>query len=143
MKGLISKLSVVLAVVVIFANVNLLAKDNKVELSTNITCQGCVNTIKTAFKGVEGVKDVSANIDAKVVTVNFDDEKISSDKIKSTIADAGYTAKDMKSCDNKDMKSCDNKDKKSCEGKDPKSCDDKAKKECSGSGDKCCKDKKK
>lgn len=143
MKGLISKLSVVLAVVVLFANVNLLAKDNKVELSTNITCQGCVNTIKTAFKGVEGVKDVSANIDAKVVTVNFDDEKISSDKIKSTIADAGYTAKDMKSCDNKDMKSCDNKDKKSCEGKDPKSCDDKAKKECSGSGDKCCKDKKK
>src|SRR5690606_7891962 len=98
------KLSVVLAVVVLFANVNLLAKDNKVELSTNITCQGCVNTIKTAFKGVEGVKDVSANIDAKVVTVNFDDEKISSDKIKSTIADAGYTAKDMKSCDNKDKK---------------------------------------
>ncbi len=143
MKGLISKLSVVLAVVVLFANVNLLAKDNKVELSTNITCQGCVNTIKTAFKGMDGVKDVSANIDAKVVTVNFDDDKISSDKIKSTIADAGYTAKDMKSCDNKDMKSCDNKDKKSCEGKDPKSCDDKAKKECSGSGDKCCKDKKK
>ena len=65
MKGLISKLSVVLAVVVLFANVNLLAKDNKVELSTNITCQGCVNTIKTAFKGMDGVKDVSANIEQK------------------------------------------------------------------------------
>ena len=133
MKGFVSKLTIVFAAVVLFASVNLLAKDNKVELTTNITCKGCVNTIKSAFKDVDGIKDVSANIESKVVTVSYDDAKINTDKIKTTINDLGYTAKDAKSCDNKDMKSC--------EGKDAKSCDTKAKKECGGEGDKCCKDK--
>jgi len=132
MKSLVLKISVVLATISLFAAPNLFGKDNKVDLTTNITCGGCVNSIKGAFKGVEGVKDISANVETKVVTVSFDDAKISSDKIKSTITDLGYTASENgKSCDSKEAKSCDSKVEKTA-----------SKKEC-GSEDNCCSGKEK
>lgn len=129
MKGLFSKIIVVVATLTLFASANILAKDSKVDLTTNITCGACVNSIKSAFKGVEGVKDISANVETKVVTVSFDDEKISSDKVKSTITDLGYTATENgKSCD-ASKKSCDSKVEKTAEAK-----------KC-GSEENCCKDK--
>lgn len=124
MKGFISKITLVIAILAISMSVNVFAKDSKVDLSTSITCGSCVSSIKTAFKDVDGVKDISANVETKVVTVSFDDEKISSDKIKTTITDLGYTA-EMKG------KSCDT---------DKKSCDTKAK---TASADKKCGDKEK
>jgi len=131
MKGFISKITVLVAVFTLMMSVNVFSKDSKIDLSTSITCGSCVSSIKTAFKDVDGVKDISANVETKVVTVSFDDEKISSDKIKTTITDLGYTAEmKAKSCD-ASSKSCDT---------DKKSCDTKAK---TASADKKCGDKEK
>ncbi len=137
MKGLVSKLTVFIAVFTLFANVNLFAKDSKVDLATNITCGSCVSSIKTAFKDVDGVKDISANVETKVVTVSFDDEKISTDKIKSTITDLGYTATDKASSCSTDKKECSTKKEDSASG-DKKSCKTDVK---TASADKKCGDK--
>jgi len=126
MKGFISKITIAIAIIAISMSVNVFAKDSKVDLSTSITCGSCVSSIKTAFKDVDGVKDISANVETKVVTVSFDDEKISSDKIKTTITDLGYTAEmKAKSCD-ASSKSCDTKAKTAS-----------ADKKC-GDKEKCC-----
>lgn len=134
MKGLISKITIVFAVLALTFSIDAIAKDSKVDLSTSITCGSCVNSIKTAFKDVDGVKDISANVETKVVTVSFDDEKITTDKIKSTITDLGYTA-DMKSksCD-ASKASCDSK-KASCDSKTAKTAS--AEKKC-GDKEACC-----
>ena len=111
MKGFISKITIAIAIIAISMSVNVFAKDSKVDLSTSITCGSCVSSIKTAFKDVVGLKDIAANVETKVVTVSVDDEKISSDKIKTTITDLGYTAEmKAKSCD-ASSKSCDTKAK--------------------------------
>ena len=123
MKGFISKISIVFAVLAFTFSIDAIAKDSKVDLSTSITCGSCVNSIKTAFKDVDGVKDISANVETKVVTVSFDDEKISTDKIKSTITDLGYTADvNGKSCD-ASKASCDSKKAKTASA--DKKCGDK------------------
>lgn len=126
MKGFISKITIAITILAISMSVSVFAKDSKVDLSTSITCGSCVNSIKTAFKDVDGVKDISANVETKVVSVSFDDDKISSDKIKTTITDLGYTAEmKAKSCD-ASSKSCDTKAKTAS-----------ADKKC-GDKEKCC-----
>lgn len=136
MKGFISKITLAIAILAISMSVNVFAKDSKVDLSTSITCGSCVSSIKTAFKDVDGVKDITANVETKVVSVSFDDEKISSDKIKTTITDLGYTAEMKgKTCD-ASSKSCDT-DKKSCDAKAKTASADK---KC-GDKENCCKSK--
>jgi copper chaperone CopZ len=139
MKGLISKMSAIIAIFVLVLNVNLFAKESKIDLTTSITCGSCVSSIQSAFKDVDGVKDISANVETKVVSVSFDDEKVSTDKIKSTITKLGYTATEKaSSCSTTEAKSCSTAEKKSCSTAEKKECDSKVK---TASADKKCGDK--
>jgi len=58
----------------------------------NMTCALCPVTVKKAMQGVEGVKSVSVDFDAKTATVTFDEDVATPDAIAKASTDAGYPA---------------------------------------------------
>jgi cytochrome c biogenesis protein CcdA/copper chaperone CopZ len=55
-----------------------------------IHCQGCQQTITGALDDVEGIDRVGPDIATNVVTVNFDEERISAEQISHRLAQAGF-----------------------------------------------------
>jgi len=55
----------------------------------NLKCGGCANTIKKGIISVEGVSEVSVDIEASKVTVNADSEAIIL-SVKEKLAKMGY-----------------------------------------------------
>jgi copper chaperone CopZ len=55
----------------------------------NLKCGGCANTVTKGLLTVEGVKDVSVDLDASKVTVDTDDEQIL-EKVKHKLSSMGY-----------------------------------------------------
>jgi copper ion binding protein len=60
----------------------------------SIHCGGCVNKIKKAVSVVDGVSGFEANLDAKVVSITYDDAKVSPEQIREAIIAAKHTAED-------------------------------------------------
>ena len=55
-------------------------------------CAACPITVKTAMAGVEGVKNVEIDFDAKTATVTFDPSIVSEAVIAAASTNAGYPA---------------------------------------------------
>lgn len=55
----------------------------------NLKCGGCANTVTKGLLTVEGVKDVSVDLDASKVTVDTDDEQVL-EKVKHKLSSMGY-----------------------------------------------------
>jgi copper chaperone len=83
--------SMVLAISLLFT-VAMFAKDASVDIKTNITCGGCVNSIETGLKDVDGIDKITANVETKVITIAYNDEKVSTADLTTKISDIGYTA---------------------------------------------------
>jgi copper chaperone CopZ len=49
----------------------------------------CKETIEGSLK-VDGISSADWNVDSKMITVSFDDKKVSLDQIQKNIAAAGY-----------------------------------------------------
>lgn len=65
------------------------------EVSYNVggvDCQGCVNAIERAIGSMPGVQSVHFDINAKRITVDFNDQKLKPEDIKVRIERAGYDA---------------------------------------------------
>lgn len=58
----------------------------------NMTCALCPVTVKKAMEGVEGVKSVRIDFDAKTATVVFDPLKATVAAIAAASTNAGYPA---------------------------------------------------
>lgn len=56
----------------------------------DISCQGCANAIDRAVGSLQGVCDVTVDIPAKQVTVNYDENEVGPGAITERIEDAGY-----------------------------------------------------
>ena len=54
-----------------------------------IHCDHCKSSIEGALNGLEGVSSAAVDIEAKTVTVSFDDG-VGLDAIKETIEDQGF-----------------------------------------------------
>lgn len=54
-----------------------------------MSCNHCVNAIETALNEI-GVESVNVDLSKNTVDVSYDDQKITLDKIKEAIDDAGY-----------------------------------------------------
>ena len=67
-----------------------------VRFETSIDCQNCVNTIMKNLPFEKGVKDVKCDLATKIVTVEFQPEKNTTEKIKRAIEKLGYTAREIK-----------------------------------------------
>lgn len=59
-----------------------------------LQCAACANTVETAVKKVEGVRDVSVDLDAKTAKVTFDANATDVSALEQAIAQAGYAAND-------------------------------------------------
>ena len=58
----------------------------------NMTCALCPVTVKRAMEGVEGVRSVNVDFDAKTATVVFDPSVTNADAIAAVSTNAGYPA---------------------------------------------------
>ena len=65
-----------------------------IQLET-LTCPSCLQKIENAVKSLEGVDKESVNVlfNSGKVKLNFDDEKISIEKIENAITALGYAVK--------------------------------------------------
>ncbi|MGB3408589.1 MAG: cation transporter [Jannaschia sp.] len=59
----------------------------------NMTCALCPVTVKRAMEGVEGVRAVEIDFEARTATVIFDTAATSADAIATAWANAGYPAR--------------------------------------------------
>lgn len=57
-----------------------------------MTCALCPVTVRKAMEGVEGVKSVTVDFDARTATVVFDPAKTTIEAIATASANAGYPA---------------------------------------------------
>ncbi len=64
---------------------------SQVELSVpSINCGHCERTIVGALKPVLGVREVSVDIPARKVRVDFDDEQVNLEQIEAILAEEDY-----------------------------------------------------
>ncbi len=64
-----------------------------VELSAmDISCNHCKNTIENGITGIAGVSSVEVDIEAKRVTVVFDEYRAKTDTVLAEMAELGYPA---------------------------------------------------
>jgi mercuric ion transport protein len=66
---------------------NYLKKSYLVE---GMTCSGCERTISKVVGNIEGVRTAKADLSSSTVSVEYDPQKVSIDKIKSAINGIGY-----------------------------------------------------
>lgn len=57
---------------------------------SGMTCSGCVNSLTRALKASNGVHEVHVTLASGETSVQYDENFISVDQIKSVIQDAGY-----------------------------------------------------
>lgn len=58
----------------------------------NMTCAMCPITVKKAMSGVDGVRSVDVDFDARKATVVFDPSVATAEEIAAASANAGYPA---------------------------------------------------
>jgi copper chaperone CopZ len=117
-------------------------KTETTKISAKVDCNGCKSTIEKHMAFEKGVKDVVADVETKIVTIEYDPQKTNPETLAAEITKLGYDGKVMKGdCnDTGKVKKGDCKDtgkdckdtKKDCESK----CNDKkgeAKSDCKSS----------
>ena len=58
-----------------------------------MTCAACTVTLKAAVKKLDGISSVSASVEKKSATVEYDPKRTDADAIKKAIDSTGYRAK--------------------------------------------------
>lgn len=57
-----------------------------------MTCDGCVNSVTKALKGVSGVEKADVDLAGQKAIVTFDDSKTNLAALKEAVEEAGYDA---------------------------------------------------
>ncbi|HIE22459.1 MAG TPA: copper chaperone [Acidimicrobiia bacterium] len=57
----------------------------------DISCGHCKSSIEGAVKELQGVEEVTVDIEPKTVSLSYDDSSVSIDQIIAAIEDQGYT----------------------------------------------------
>lgn len=55
-----------------------------------MTCDHCVETVTKAVNSLDGIRQVSVDLDKKQVSVDFDESRTDTDIISSKIIEAGF-----------------------------------------------------
>jgi len=72
---------------------------------SNMSCSGCISTIKGALAGYPGIKDILVDIDAGKTEVYFNREELKDvSEIEKAITDSGYPARIMKTLTPEDLR---------------------------------------
>jgi copper chaperone len=59
-------------------------------------CSGCANTVENALKDLEGVHQVTVDLEENEVTVEYEDDKVTVEDLDETIKSSGYTFEGVK-----------------------------------------------
>ena len=63
----------------------------RIELTVEgMTCGGCVNSIQNALNGRDGISNAAADLESKIVTIEFDPAVIQRAGLVQAIEDAGF-----------------------------------------------------
>jgi copper chaperone CopZ len=84
--------------------VNLSAKDVKtlvVTTNPEMHCHNCENKIKNNIRFEKGVKKIDTNIEKQTVTIEYDAEKTTPEKLMKAFDKFGYSAKEVAKEENK------------------------------------------
>ncbi len=82
-----------LVLVMLMSSLMVDAKDIKTlvfSTTPQMHCQGCENRIKDALKFESGIKDIVTDREKQLVTVTYDADKISQEKIFDILKKTGY-----------------------------------------------------
>lgn len=58
-----------------------------------MSCGHCVKAVETGVNELNGIENVTVNLEDAKVAVSYDDEKVSVDEIKEAIEEQGYDVK--------------------------------------------------
>ncbi len=73
------------------------AGEKKVEIKVDgMTCNGCVNKVKTTLEKADGVKKAEVSLTENSAVVLYDDSKTDEASLKKTINSTGFKAVDAK-----------------------------------------------
>lgn len=70
--------------------------NDKVTVKLNVegmSCNHCKMTVEKELGQLPGVENVDVDLEGKTVTVTYDKEKVTEDKLKEIIKNAGYEVK--------------------------------------------------
>lgn len=98
----------------LFAVVSM-AKDIKTVVVTTtpqMHCESCENKIKGNLRFEKGVKGIETNVEKQTVTIKYDADKTTPEKLMKSFEKFGYSAREV----NKDEKAC-KKEAESCSEK--------------------------
>jgi copper ion binding protein len=88
------KLSMILVLLVVVLG-STYANNKTVKFrAENMTCGGCSGKIKKTVSAIEGVSGFEANLEARVVTITYDDQKVQPEQLKEAIQAIKYEAAD-------------------------------------------------
>ncbi|MDR0768349.1 MAG: copper ion binding protein [Dysgonamonadaceae bacterium] len=89
------KMSIVVVLFAFIAISSVYAVDNSVTFRVeNMTCGGCSGKIKKTVSALDGVSGFEANLEKRVVTIAYDDQKVNPDGLKEAIVATKYNATD-------------------------------------------------
>jgi copper chaperone len=99
MKNVVKLLSAALVAFTLIFSASFAAENNKAEFKTSAYSWMCKNKIESSINKIDGIKDCELDLATKTLTVEYDDTKVNTDKIKEVIEDLGYDAKIKPECD--------------------------------------------
>lgn len=82
------------AIVVCFATLH--AEVKEVKIKTTAECEMCKTAIEKAVNKLSGIEKSDLDYKTRILTVKFDTEKTTLDKIKTAVSKAGYDADEVK-----------------------------------------------
>ena len=84
-------------VMVLAFTVMSVAGEKKVEIKVDaMTCNGCVNKVKTTLEKADGVKSAEVSLEKNSAVVLYDDSKTDEASLKKAIDTSGFKAVDVK-----------------------------------------------
>ena len=92
---------IILAVVFLLGTHSVFAQDKKekeeqVVFLVGMDCHKCEEKIKKNIPYEKGVKDLTTNLDKKLVTIKYQPSKTDKDKLKKSIEKLGFTCEEVK-----------------------------------------------
>jgi periplasmic mercuric ion binding protein len=92
MKNIILALALIVPVLTGFKSSGTAGKVSEVVVQTSVVCDMCKERIEKYLVFEKGVKEVAVDVEKKTVTVKYNAEKTSPEKIRIAIAKLGYRA---------------------------------------------------
>lgn len=90
--------SVIIMLAFILTATNASAQESKtaeLKVKTSATCDMCKETIEKNLAFEKGIKKSVLDVDSKILTVTYNPEKITPEKIRIAVSKAGYDADDV------------------------------------------------